>query len=333
MRINSQSTSSTTWSGFASTHGAAAWVHGMGWQPFGGLRVTESTSTSVRADGTVRLHEAKSFDGSILESADTLAGQGARTSSVALTFPHPRTGARISIPDLIASLRAAGITPHPWGEEADEQVAAWLAKAAAEPNLVRSRWFGTDRAQFAWDRTPGSAGAESIEDYGSFFDVLIDTAALGGSCFREGVTSDLIWHHVFPDEENGDGSLSKPGMIPRPADILANLRDQDFTSLSRFAIVLFAAIVTNTRIFPTVFARGGGEGLNSDPHANKNVLIFDPSVQVPDGAGGSHSEGPRRASCPLPRAPTTAWWRCGSLWRLRHSGRESGRPWRSGSRR
>jgi hypothetical protein len=200
-------------------------------------------------------------------------------------------------------LRNAGIEPHPFGLDADGAVVAGLKNrlplvadldsdnlhVSPRDSPLRSapppRYFGVDRAQFP---IPGPGDPPALAEaaaYGSFLAVMEDVAALGAGLFREPVTSDLIWHHVFPYEYNGNSAQPKYGEIPVPADILENLRADDFIVLWRFSLWLCSAIGQDVQIFPTVFARGGGEGLNSDPHADKEATIFDPSVQIQQSDG------------------------------------------------
>jgi len=260
------------------------------WRRQGGAAWSTSTSTSLRADGTVRTHTVKVFGG-------RLGGGGEPKEQSDFVFPHPRTNQGVSIRRLLDGLRAQGVEPHPFGAEADDaMVAAILVREGVNvgplqdrPTSVRSQWFGVDRAQFPIPMLDDPATATESAAYGTFFAVLGDVADLRAGMFREPVTSDLIWHHIFPEEFNG--ARAAPGRIPMPADIVANLRGDDFGALWRFSLVLCAAIVYQVRIFPTVFARGGGEGLNSDPHSDKDVVIFDPTVQVlqPDGTYRSAS--------------------------------------------
>lgn len=197
---------------------------------------------------------------------------------------------------LFDRLREAGIEPHPFGQDADGAVVADLNQRLKVGAVLdtdglqagplelthgtasRPRYFGVDRAQFPIPRLSDRPARDESTAYGSYLAVMEDVAALGASLFREPVTSDLIWHHVFPEQYNGRNAA--PGEIPEPADILENLRADDFSVLWRFNLWLCAAIANDVQIFPTVFARGGGEGLNSDPHTDKDATIYDPTVQI-----------------------------------------------------
>lgn len=268
MRANSHFRSSKTAGLGLVTSGDTVAV-GSGWQAGTGVVVTHSISTSLRADGTIRTHEGKAFGGSVAGSQH--AGPG-----VDAFFAHPFTTEEVSMQELFDSLRDGGLTPHPWGKEHDWQVLRWINSRALSTNTVRSRVFGVDRAQFGFPGL-GMSLDDACEDYGTFQDVLVDLADLGGGMFREGVTSDLIWHHIFPYEQNSGGTFDKPGEIPQPADILLNLQDGDYYALSRFMLTVLVAIRHRVQLYPSVFARGGGEGLNSDPNPEGNV-IRDPTT-------------------------------------------------------
>lgn len=204
-----------------------------------------------------------------------------------LHFPHPRTGRPVSIRSLFDALRDEGVEPHPLGEGRDGEVVlafqrfaqhlgpAELGGGAIElPDLhrlgervaaVRSRWFGVDRARVPWPYADRS-GAETADGlaYGTMPDVFADIAELHGRFFREGLHNDLTWHHVFTDTP-----------IPKPGEILELLRENRYAALSHFLFATVLARLNDIQLFPTVFVRGGGEGLNPDTHT-PNATVSDP---------------------------------------------------------
>jgi len=148
---------------------------------------------------------------------------------------------------------------------------------------LRCAWFGVDRARFSWDavsfptdpfnggadfpddQVPASA-ADSGDQYGYFDHVLRDIADLRGTYFREGLSLDLTWNYLRLDQP-----------IPEPAQIEADIRADNFPVLHRFWLSVIAAAFSGTKLTPTVFVRGGGEGLNPDTHG-VGELVEDPAT-------------------------------------------------------
>lgn len=196
-----------------------------------------------------------------------------------LVFPHPRTGRSVSFRALLGQLRANGVEAHPFGADGDAAFVDALARRSrlgadhvphppeeSEDAGIRSRWFGVDRARVPWpvprDRT--DLDESNGDAYGYMDEMFEDLAALRGGCFREGLSSDLTWHHVFPDTE-----------IPKPDVIREWLRADRYLVLAHFLVSTLLARVDGIKLFPTVFVRGGGEGLNPDTHS-PGALVSNP---------------------------------------------------------
>lgn len=172
---------------------------------------------------------------------------------------------------------------HPWGDAGDDAfIEALSAHFGAEASFrsadpspddstLRCSWFGVDRARFSWDQVrftpdPFNGGdpfpepdlqiprssADSGDEYGYFDQVLRDIAHLRGTYFREGLSLDLTWNYLFLDQP-----------VPQPAEMEARIRADNFAVLHRFWVAALIAALTGTKLTPTVFIRGGGEGLGT----------------------------------------------------------------------
>ena len=253
------------------------------WRRQGGAAWSTSTSTSLRADGTVRTHTVTVFGG-------RLGGGGVAAREQAdCVFPHPTTGASISLRSVVEGLRDAGLDVgdedavdslvEGLGRFAPQQVEEGSRGRSSDADL-RCGWLGVDRARFPWhagergfDADVFAGGAAYPEDqvneraaedgtgYGYCDDVLADIAELRGSYFREGLSLDLTWNHLFLDE-----------MIPVPATILEWMREDGYARLHRLWRMVLVTAMTRTKLCPTVFIRGGGEGLNPDTHADADTV-------------------------------------------------------------
>lgn len=258
------------------------------WRSGTGVSMERSIGTSIRADGATRRHEFKTFGGSLG------SGSGAQTDFL---FAHPSTGKTISMRALLASVRDAGLNMHPWGDAGDAAFIQALSIQfgtlghlradgdGPDDSALRCSWFGVDRARFSWDQDrftadPFNGGnpfpeaddqiprssADSGDQYGYFDQVLRDIAHLRGTYFREGLSLDLTWNYLFLDQP-----------VPQPAVMEAMIRADNFAVLHRFWVAAFIAALTGTKLTPTVFIRGGGEGLNPDTHA-ENDPVEDPAT-------------------------------------------------------
>lgn len=169
------------------------------------------------------------------------------------TFRLGAGGPEVSIEDLFADLRAGGLTPHPYGPEADGEVAARFvgviaAAAASEavsegpavsglsvlpsgpaapPMLgglaVASAAGLSPEEQVKPNPTmgvnkgrfPPFDDTETVARYGSFEAAMWDIATIGGGVIRQMDGIDLLWNTLMPATEIPDppGGLLFYGMV------------------------------------------------------------------------------------------------------------------------
>ncbi len=283
MRINSHLRAPSPWSGFAASGASLSWVEGAGWQGFCRLQVTVSTSTSTRADGTIRTHPGKSFDGTILRSGGRCQPAGVERGCYPAE-PTPRIAEVDDVPHLRS--RSGRLVSWPKAREAFEKrgVGAGLLDAAFEnlfnppvnTQLDTGYWddtvepdpsFGINRARLADDQDDDDGLR-----YGYMWQAMADMASIGAGRVRQMETGDFIWSQLLGTEP-----------IPRPDRIRDALAADGWAAFANAQDVLVWAWISGVQLTPTAFSWGPGAAMSGGPEEGPN---HDGEKEVADPSNG-----------------------------------------------
>ncbi len=210
-----------------------------------------------------------------------------------------------ALAEALACMRAAGVEPHPWGEEGDADFAAVLARAAevrrgdatgrpldsrgmpaftvgegvvSELALPREEavrplsTLGLNRGRWVF---PGLASDTEQRNYGWFWNVLIDAARAGCGFVRHVESGDLLWAELFPVGDDDDAEAGQAGAIPDPLALQAKLLEP--FALARFTALVLVAQQLGVQVIPTLFTLGGGTR-----HTRAGLGVRDPATGLVD---------------------------------------------------
>jgi len=168
--------------------------------------------------------------------------------------------------ELLARIRAAGLTPHTLGADEDETFAQRLhdvrAKKLAtgafrdgsdpEESVAVSSFLGVAEALCP---ATGSIPSDTFGDYAA---TLQDLAAMGIGRVRRMFFADLGWASLFPLEPGTPTSAQDGQEVPPPADMAGWVSDGDYACLALFIETAMAAYALGIKLRVTPFNFGGG---------------------------------------------------------------------------
>ena len=183
----------------------------------------------------------------------------------------PEGGRSLSLREVFAGFRQAGIAPHPWGAASDEAVAYNLL-ATFQPGLLAPFLCGSPRGgAVGVDGTPCAsqvgilAESEVANDprmsvneaklfppstdgggtYGDVFEAMEDMARVKAGLTRALQSFDLTWSALMPT-----------GTIPRPRQIVDALCEDDFLAFGHFTVLAIAWWLGGAKVavVPRLFA-------------------------------------------------------------------------------
>lgn len=278
--------------------------------------------------------ELAHFDGLRHSPRDsTSAGPGQQSLALGRPFRAPGATRDVTLQQLFDAMRAAGLQPHSRSPEQDGRVAtellsvlatltpdgdqaqpeshfteglrphstgssngsprddffenetpAWLQEPEAD--LSPSPWFGVAE--------PACPVVESkVLRYGSYTQIISDLRAMGAGAIRRCKERDVYWGSVFP-LEGSEGKYYIGKLVPPPADILAELRDDDYAVLGHFAELLIGCRLAGIEFAITPFDSGGGSAMNprSSGDADSNDDNFPLEDVYSDELGGRREDFP-----------------------------------------
>ncbi len=108
--------------------------------------------------------------------------------------------------------------------------------------------------------------------YGCFCDVLADLARTGVGVVSHINKPDLPWFHlaemrwgyIEPSEE--EGVEGTPDTIPAPAELYAQLTEEEFWTFRAFTLYVIACHLHGMQVMPVLFDYGGGSRFNKSDH-------------------------------------------------------------------
>jgi len=232
------------------------------------------------------------------------------------------------IANLLRSFRAAGIEPHPYGEEADEQFSHKLAipredrttptmqdpemlfednarstTLTPESTVAPQAFFGINNPQCYF--APKSSSEErNAYKFGDPEDVVADIARMGGGTVRHINDPDLCWAHMFEADEDE---------IPAPDVLYEWLTDELYEPFSKFTAFLIICAINGVRVIPILFDAGGGSRLNND-----TAVYDDGSTNPPTNGDVSDGRPSHQPGIVVPafQGWSSFYWNFGDCWRL-----------------
>ena len=199
-------------------------------------------------------------------------------------------------------LRANGVTPYPSDPKlTDESAAAMLLEAGLpeapaensalafdERHPVLEWGTATDVAPSPPEQCPifgvaeafcptlRSADDGSAGHFGRFPNVLRDIADMGAGCIRRVKKCDIYWGSLFPLDRTDADSFQDGEEIPKPADMLANIRMEGYAALADATSFLIGCKLAGIKVALTPFNACGGATLTySDSDAAGPLVMID----------------------------------------------------------
>lgn len=108
----------------------------------------------------------------------------------------------------------------------------------------------------------GSFQSSNVLSYGTFADCAADIAAAGLGRIRRAKQVDLYWGSLFPAAERDADFPERGAIIPPPAEILENIRADEFAVLGATALMIETCLALGVKIDLTLFSGGGGMNLS-----------------------------------------------------------------------
>ena len=121
-----------------------------------------------------------------------------------------------------------------------------------------------------------SADDGSAGHFGRFPNVLRDIADMGAGCIRRVKKCDIYWGSLFPLDRTDADSFQDGEEIPKPADMLANIRMEGYAALADATSFLIGCKLAGIKVALTPFNACGGATLTySDSDAAGPLVMID----------------------------------------------------------